>query len=293
MKKESVFLGTGAGEMFPNPFCNCAMCQQARESKDTRLRSAFLVDETMMIDFGPDVCAASQHYDAPLYNVERVLVTHTHEDHFDSSAFSILTMTTLQKCVHFYFAKEALDWVNKRVDLEKDLVGTFGYILNYLQSSGRICFHEVEPYHTYDFGDKTVIPVKTNHPGYGEGEFGLNYLICWEKGNWLYASDTGRYPEENIEFLKEYVQEHGVLDTIIIEGTYGDIDSYDGKSHMSARLLVGELRRYRDSGLINDDTKVYITHINQVQTFSPAEFQEYMDENGNAKVIIAHDGMRL
>ena len=97
MKLEPVFLGTGAAEMYPNPFCGCETCERARRNHETRLRAAFLLDETMMVDFGPDVCAASQHYGVPLYDVEHVLITHTHEDHFNSATFSVLTMTNMKK----------------------------------------------------------------------------------------------------------------------------------------------------------------------------------------------------
>ena len=109
MKQESVFLGTGAAEMYPNPFCGCEVCERARRNRETRLRAAFLLDETMMVDFGPDVAAASQHYGVPLNDVKHVLVTHTHEDHFNMATFSILTMTDMKKKpMHFYLSLPVL-----------------------------------------------------------------------------------------------------------------------------------------------------------------------------------------
>ena len=44
MKLEPVFLGTGAAEMYPNPFCGCETCERARQNRETRLRAAFLLD---------------------------------------------------------------------------------------------------------------------------------------------------------------------------------------------------------------------------------------------------------
>ena len=293
MAKESVFLGTSAAEMNPNPFCKCEVCQTGREAQEARLRSAFWLDETMVIDFGPDVAAASLVYHAPLCEVEHVLITHTHEDHFDSAAFSVMTMSAIKKPIQFYVSEEALDWINKLIALEKHVPGTFGYMLDYLQNSSRIQFNTMKTYESYELSGKMVIPLKTNHPGYGDGEFGFNYLIRWERGNWLYASDSGRYPEENFEYLKAYVKEHGPLDTVIFEGTYGNDDTYNGKSHMSARLLVGEMQKYIDFGLFHENTRIYITHINPVQTFTAEQYQEYLREQIRANIMIARDGMRI
>lgn len=41
--QDSVFLGTGAAELYPNPFCGCPVCARARENRETRLRSCFLL----------------------------------------------------------------------------------------------------------------------------------------------------------------------------------------------------------------------------------------------------------
>ena len=90
---ESVFLGTGAAELYPNPFCGCKVCARARAvqkapgilGNELRLRSAFLLDPETLIDFGPDVPAGSQHYHAPLDRVRQVLVTHSHEDRYESA----------------------------------------------------------------------------------------------------------------------------------------------------------------------------------------------------------------
>ena len=39
------FLGTGAADMLPDPFCDCPLCRDAREHPEhVRLRSHFLLD---------------------------------------------------------------------------------------------------------------------------------------------------------------------------------------------------------------------------------------------------------
>lgn len=56
------FLGTGAASAVPLPFCTCSLCQTARRlgAKELRARSALLVNDDLMIDFGPDAVPAAQ-----------------------------------------------------------------------------------------------------------------------------------------------------------------------------------------------------------------------------------------
>ncbi len=290
---ESVFLGTGAAEMYPNPFCACTVCERARKNRETRLRAAFLLDDTMMIDFGPDVCAASQHYGAPLADVEHVLITHTHEDHFNSATFSILTMTEMQRTMHFYLSPEGFGWVMHQIETEKHEIGTFGWMLASLLRSEKIAFHALEPFISYEIGGKTVTPVKTVHHGYGKGETAQNYIISFARGTWLYAADTSLYKEETLTYLTTHAKRHGALDTMIFEGTFGSQKLSPDSGHMDVYQLCTQLSDLRRIGALDGHTRVYLTHINQVQHFSHAEYQNYMDIHANANVTVAHDGMRI
>ena len=55
------FLGTAASEAYPDAFCDCANCCRAREvgGRSLRRRSAALIDDVLLIDFGPDLMAAA------------------------------------------------------------------------------------------------------------------------------------------------------------------------------------------------------------------------------------------
>src|SRR5512138_2474706 len=78
------FLGTAAAEGYPGIFCDCENCREARAlgGKNLRYRSALLVNDDLLIDFGPDLLAASQSFNRSLSRVTTGLVTHAHEDHF-------------------------------------------------------------------------------------------------------------------------------------------------------------------------------------------------------------------
>ncbi len=293
MKQESVFLGTGAAEMYPNPFCGCEVCERARRNRETRLRAAFLLDETMMVDFGPDVAAASQHYGVPLNDVEHVLVTHTHEDHFNMATFSILTMTDMKKPMHFYLSSAGLAWVEQVIELEKGTAGTFGQMLSSLRAGGKIAFRALDPYRTYEIGGKRVTPLKTVHRGFGEGETAQNYLIEWERGVWLYAADTSLYGDANLEFLRAWAEEHGALDTFIVEGTFGSHRLPKDSGHMDAYQLAQQMADLRRAAALDRHTRVFITHINQVQHFSHAEYQNFLQQHADCNITVAYDGLRI
>ncbi len=81
------FLGTAAANAFPEAFCKCRNCVQARMlgGPSLRKRSAALINEDLLIDLGPDVMAASQVHGCPLDNVRYCLQTHPHADHLDLS----------------------------------------------------------------------------------------------------------------------------------------------------------------------------------------------------------------
>src|ERR671937_772020 len=81
------FLGTAAANAFPEAFCRCANCEQARRLGGTSLRkrSAALVNDDLLIDLGPDIMAAAQLHGCSLTSVHYCLQTHPHADHLDLS----------------------------------------------------------------------------------------------------------------------------------------------------------------------------------------------------------------
>ena len=81
------FLGTAAANAFPEAFCKCKNCNQARMlgGFSLRKRSAILVNDDLIIDLNPDIMAASQIHGCSLTNVCYCLQTHPHADHLDLS----------------------------------------------------------------------------------------------------------------------------------------------------------------------------------------------------------------
>ena len=69
------FMGTGAGEGVPTPFCRCRVCEHARKvgGKEIRMRSAFRVSKEMQIDFGTDIFAECIRTGLDMYDLKYLL----------------------------------------------------------------------------------------------------------------------------------------------------------------------------------------------------------------------------
>ena len=78
------YLGTAAAEGFPALFCACEKCKKARQlgGRNLRMRAHALIDDTLLLDLGPDLLASSLRFGIDLTQLQYCLVTHNHEDHF-------------------------------------------------------------------------------------------------------------------------------------------------------------------------------------------------------------------
>ncbi len=281
-----IFLGTGAAELYPNPFCSCETCQRARrEGAIPRKRSALLVDPQTLLDFGPEVPAASQMYNAPLYDLRQVFITHTHQDHLAMGTLDILTMTRTRfgDPITLYMSPQALAWVEK---ITGEAGGT-SYRGVAKQNAAQ--FRALTPYEPHEIGGMEVFAVQSNHHGEGDGELALNYRLTLADGKkLLYVTDSGLYSQDNLLALKD-----SGCDILVMEGTNGNREVPREAAHLNAAHFCENVANMLEYGVIKKDAGVYVTHINQVNTFSHAEYQAYMDAHCVIPAVVAYDGMTI
>ncbi|KPM54623.1 adenosylcobinamide kinase [Frankia sp. R43] len=87
-------LGTGSADGWPNPWCECASCVWAR-THQPRGQSAVLVDDRLLIDFGPDVPRAAARFGVSLAGLRHLLVGHAHPDHLGPEALMWRSWSTV------------------------------------------------------------------------------------------------------------------------------------------------------------------------------------------------------
>src|SRR3989344_34167 len=72
------FLGTSAGWPLPRLGCSCQICT-SKDPKDTRTRTQILINDSILLDAGPDTY---QHLlSKDVNNLEAILISHEHLDH--------------------------------------------------------------------------------------------------------------------------------------------------------------------------------------------------------------------
>lgn len=77
-------LGSGGGEGFPAPFCNCEHCETARKMGNKSLRSMHqaIINDDLLIDFPIDTNSHCLRFSLNLGKLQNVLITHSHPDHY-------------------------------------------------------------------------------------------------------------------------------------------------------------------------------------------------------------------
>jgi len=275
--------------MYPNPYCDCNVCERVRKTgARPRLRSAFMMDENNMIDFGLDILAASAVYNAPLSKVDHVFITHTHDDHFSLDNIGAMSMADKRQGhypISFYLSEGAYSSVMKTIDALRPLHGG-RHTIDGLISMGRLKFIPIRPYTSFLAGETEVFTVESNHRVSNE-ELAVNYLFNrGQKGKFLYATDTGLYSQKNIDILRG-----AGADYLIMEGTFGSLPQSRDSTHLNAEHFVEQVDKFGQAGIIKPDAKIYVTHINQCNTFSHEEYQYYLHRNSSYNITVGYDGM--
>ena len=82
-------MGTAALERIPAIFCNCDNCRKALAAggKNIMTRSQALVDDTLLIDLNSETYTHFLSLGRTLWDLEHVLITHAHCDHFTFEEF--------------------------------------------------------------------------------------------------------------------------------------------------------------------------------------------------------------
>lgn len=285
-----LFLGTGAAELYPNPYCNCAFCEKLRQSGEApRKRSSLLLDAHTLIDLGPDALAATQMYGARFYDVDDLFLTHSHEDHLCITNIEVLSMTPQrnEKPLHVYLSAPAHAFLTGYMQALRSVYARGETELETLIKRGVVVLHPFPTYEHVRVGDKDVFAIESNHTAHGPGEHALNYVFASESGKTLYAADTGLYSEANLRALSGME-----IQTLVMEGTFGDVPvNPETATHLNAEHFVLQLRRLLDCKALAPDARVYMTHINQVQHLDHAAYQAWMDAHSPIPVVVAHDGL--
>lgn len=262
-----IFLGTGAAEAIPSPFCDCEVCNRARLEKgvNIRRRSSILINDDLLIDIGPDLAVSCAYTGICLNNLAYLLITHPHFDHLYLNNLEIRGKRYIKNNVSKLLIVGAQSVI--------DIIEEFG------TSDLNIETKKIDINAEVQLEKYTIRSIKANHaPEYGDA---LNYIIKFNDKKVLYASDTGVYDDAVLDSL------NGMnLDVLIIEST--NTFTKTSKNHLNNEKLQKVLSKMKYIKAINENTKIYTTHFSHSANKEHKANSSFFAKEG---IICAYDGL--
>jgi phosphoribosyl 1,2-cyclic phosphate phosphodiesterase len=149
------FLGTAAAEGFPSLYCMCEACKEAmsKGGRNIRSRCQALLDDTILLDFGPDTYYHMIMYKVPLESIHHILITHNHEDHLQTDDLYYrregYAAVIEEEPLYVYGTKPSYDRVMGIASKER-----FQNVLKAV---------EVTPFEPFKIHEYNIMPLKASH----------------------------------------------------------------------------------------------------------------------------------
>ena len=265
------FLGTGASEGAPALFCQCDSCKRIRKEKgkNIRRRSGLIIDDRLMIDFGPDTFLQMVEYDLDLTAVETVAFTHSHSDHFSfEDLLNRGPYASRNRKIEYtnVYGNEAIVNVLQAQDAEKRFLRPYTFT----------------PNQTVCVGEYQITPLLTQHAA-GEN----SYVLLVQKGeqSYLHFTDSGYPSEELLAVLKEKCTN---LTMASLDCTFSTLDK-EFYGHMNLNQNVKLKARLIQEGIATENTLFYATHIFHLGALHD-ELYEAAKPYG---ISVAYDGLEV
>lgn len=274
---EIQYLGTAAAEGCPALFCDCEICRKARMAggKELRTRTQSIVDGKILIDFPPDTYTHALKYSLQLGQVQHLLVTHSHMDHF-------FPVELIHRHEHFGHNAKGMLHVYGNEAVEKafyDAVLIDRFKVHPLDEA--VKFVRLEPFADFMADGYHIIPVPADHD---KRETCFIYIIEKDGKSLLYGHDTGMNLSEEAWkciFSHKY-------DLISLDATMGkkQIDGY----HMGLPDDIEFAKMLEEHGCIHPDTVKVINHFSHNGEMTHEELESFAKEHG---MTASYDGMKV
>jgi phosphoribosyl 1,2-cyclic phosphate phosphodiesterase len=265
-----IILGSAAAEAIPNPFCRCDVCEQARRhgGREARARAAALVNNDLLVDLGPDIVSAANRLNLYLDQVQTVLVTHRHEDHW-------LPSNLFWRDPDFAATPVAPLVVYGPGDALKDLEP-------HLDRAVDLSVKAVKAGDRWSAGPYRITAVPATHGG-GEIE-ALLYVIDDGQRRVFYGTDTSMLSEAAWRIMNAL----GPLDLVLLDATAGLHSG--GSGHQGFEQFLATRALMLQGGLITPRTVVVAHHFSHNGGLGHSAL---VDKFAPYDVTVAYDGLTL
>ena len=231
-------LGTGGAEGIPALFGDDPVSEWARAhgGHDVRTHASAVVDDGLKIDLSPDTPAQMGANNLRATDWDLLLFTHSDDDHF--------AISQLQYALYPFTESHALPFPIYGSDtvLDKIRAAYPDWPFELIRMAA------FEPFESAGY---RITPLRARHT---PGEECFNFLIERDGRRLVYATDTGVWPEETLDYVR------GVrLDLFVVECTNAFCPS-DYLGHLDLQTLGDLLRRLREGGTLDRTSRVVTTH---------------------------------
>lgn len=264
-------LGTAAAEGIPGIFCNCRICTHAREhgGKNIRTRSQSIINDKYLVDFPMDAYMHSLIHNINFHEIYHIIITHPHEDHFYPQDMEF-------RCPPYGHG-------NEERFLNVYGPGSIHQLFpNFPNDRNReyVKLHILKAFETYTVGDLQLTPMKALHARHFEC---FVYLIEHQGKKLLYGHDSGFFPQETMDYLKNHL-----VDCVLCDTTCGN--NLDGSNHMGIRDVIQQREIMIEAGCADERTRFVLTHLSHNGGLTHAQLEQAAVEDG---FLAAYDGFEL
>jgi phosphoribosyl 1,2-cyclic phosphate phosphodiesterase len=220
---EITFLGTGGAWGVPELNCDCLICGEMRRQGEKRERTSLLLTNktTLLIDCGPD--ARSQLSRHKVDNIDGVLITHGHSDHYigldELFAYKRNGPLGSFEPIPLYLTSKNYEVIKKRFD--------------YLEDMEVIRPCTIEPNRRFTVGEFEILPFDTFHGPFAKGSVGFIIKFKGVSGKDMkvvYTSDFSEIPGPPSELLNP--------DYLVIQAFWLNEPVNNRPNHMSFQRAI-------------------------------------------------------
>lgn len=273
------YLGTAAAEGWPAMFCDCLSCQRARElgGKNLRTRAQAVIDERLLIDFGPDTYLHVVKDGLRLHEIRHCIITHSHSDHFYATDLIMKARpyaSSGRKMPLIVYGSKRIEELYIRMrEVDDDCENLDECVI----------IQEINAFRPIKILDYTVTPLLATH---NPSETCFIFMIEDKNGNTLlYGNDTAWFPEETWNYLRGKK-----LDIVSLDCTRGILE--DCATHLSYEGDVRTKERLEMIGCIHEKTVCILTHFshNCGYGLTHGEMEEMAKDDN---FLVAYDGFTI
>ena len=276
------YLGTGAGFGIPEMFCSCRVCDNARQQrgKDIRTRSQAVIDDIISIDFPVDAFLHSLYSGLDMRNIEHILITHNHFDHFMHQELFTRVQGVKGPC-RLYLSEASgrtlLEAVEKRKEDERAGKRTKTTELD-------LELNIIKPFVPFDISGYKITPLPARHAANVEP---VIFLIESAGKTLLWAHDTGPLPDSTLDYLgrQDLVIDFMSLDCTLERGKCITSSHMDFEQCLETAALLEEAGRS-----VKGKTRVMLSHIGHLTKLS---HREQVEEAVLYGIEVAYDGLTV